>query len=107
MWKKGKLNSEKIWKIWKKSKLKCEMVWKIWRKCKLNSEKIWKMGKCTTTIVRKQRGENDVTSCDVTSGYMPDVTSGHLPSNDVISGDATSGYILKTNNPFVLGTSIL
>jgi hypothetical protein len=101
------LNSEKIWKIWKKSKLKCEMVWKIWRKSKLNSEKIWKMGKCTTTIVRKKRGENDVTSCDVTSGYMPDVTSGHLPSNDVISGDATSGYILKTNNPFVLGTSIL
>jgi hypothetical protein len=40
---------------------------------------------------------------------MPDVTSGHLPSNDVISGDATSGYILKTNNPFlfVLGTSML
>ena len=78
----------------------------------MNSEKIWKMGKCTTTIVRKKRGENDVTSCDVTScdvtsGYMPDVTSGHLPSNDVISGDATSGYILKTNNPFVLGTSIL
>jgi hypothetical protein len=46
----------------------------------------------------KKRGENDVTSCNVTSG--------HLPSNDVISGDATSGYILKTNNPFlfVLGT---
>jgi hypothetical protein len=98
---KSKLNSEKIWKIWKKCKLKCEIVWKIWRKSKLNSEKIWKMGKCTTTIVMKKRGENDVTSCNVTSG--------HLPSNDVISGDATSGYILKTNNPFlfVLGTSIL
>ena len=95
------MNSEKIWKIWKKSKLKCEMVWTILRKSKLNSEKIWKMRKCTTTIVRKKRGENDVTSCDVTSG--------HLPYNDVISGDATSGYILKTNNPFlfVLGTSML
>jgi hypothetical protein len=23
IWKKSKLNSEKIWKIWKKSKLKC------------------------------------------------------------------------------------
>jgi hypothetical protein len=93
IWKKSKLNSEKIWTMRKKSKLKCEMVWKIWRKSKLNSEKIWKMGKCTTTIVRKKRGENDV-------------TSGHLPSNDLISGDATSGYILKTKNPFlfVLGT---
>ena len=100
---------KKIWKIRKKSKLKCEMVWKILRRSKLNSEKIWKMGKCTTTMVRKKRGENDVTSCDVTSGHVPDVTSGHLPSNDVIFGDATSGYILKTNNPFlfVLGTSML
>ena len=44
---------------------------------------------------------------DATSRHVPEVTSGHLPSNDVISGDATSGYILKTNNPFVLGTSIL
>ena len=41
----------------------------------------------------KSAGENDVTSCDVTSG--------HETSNDVISGDATSGYILKTNNPGV------
>jgi hypothetical protein len=52
--------SEKIWKIWKKRKLKCEMVWKIWRKSKLNSEKIWKMRKCTTTIVRKKRGGNNL-----------------------------------------------
>ena len=44
---------------------------------------------------------------DATSRHVPEVTSGHLPSNDVISGDVTSGYILKTNNPFVLGTSIL
>jgi hypothetical protein len=42
-------------------------------------------GKCTATIVRKKRGENDV-------------TSGHETSNDVMSGDATSGYILKTSN---------
>jgi hypothetical protein len=27
--KKGKLNSEKIWKIWKKSKLNGERIWKI------------------------------------------------------------------------------
>jgi hypothetical protein len=53
------------------------------------------LGKYTTTIVRKKRGRNDVTSCDGTSGHVSDFTSGHLPSNDVISGDATSGYILK------------
>jgi hypothetical protein len=28
MWKKGRLNSEMIWKTWKKSKLKCEKIWK-------------------------------------------------------------------------------
>jgi hypothetical protein len=58
---------------------------------------------------KEKARENDVTSYDVTSGHVPDVTSGQLPANDVISGDATSGYILKTNNPFlfVLGTSIL
>jgi hypothetical protein len=84
---------------------------------------------CTTTIVRKKRGENDLTSCDVTSGY--DITSGHITDvtsgygvtsshvTDVTSGyDVTSGsteqqqqysqsnneepyYILKTNNPFL------
>jgi hypothetical protein len=76
---------------------------------------------CTTTIVRKKRGGNDVTSYDVTSGY--DITSDHV--TDVTSGygvtsghmiDVTSGsteqqysqtndeepyYILKTNNPFL------
>jgi hypothetical protein len=26
IWKKSKLNSEKIWKLWKKSKLKCEEI---------------------------------------------------------------------------------
>ena len=44
MCKKGKSNSEMIWKIekgiWKKSKLKCEMIWKLWNKSKLNSDKI-------------------------------------------------------------------
>jgi hypothetical protein len=58
---------------------------------------------------KEKARENDINSCDVASGHVPDVTSGHFPSNDVISGDATSGYILKTNNPFlfVLGTSML
>jgi hypothetical protein len=31
-----------IWKIWKKGKLNCEKIWTIWRKGKLNSEMIWK-----------------------------------------------------------------
>ena len=29
-----------IWKIWKKSKLNSEKIWKIQKKSKLNSEKI-------------------------------------------------------------------
>ncbi len=47
---------EMIWKIWKKAKLdsdkilkntaeNCEMIWKIWKKPKLNSEMIWKIQK--------------------------------------------------------------
>jgi hypothetical protein len=32
LWKKPKLNSEKIWKIQKKSKLNNEMIWKCGRK---------------------------------------------------------------------------
>ena len=32
MEKKGKFNSEMIWKIWKKSKLKSEKIRKIWKK---------------------------------------------------------------------------
>ena len=78
---------------------------------------------CTTTIVRKKRGENYVISCDVTFGHVTDVTSGYGVTcgnvTDVTSGyDITSGsteqqqrqysqsnddesyYILKTNNPF-------
>jgi hypothetical protein len=63
IWKKSKLNSEKIWTIWKKigkryekygrKQLKdkesteenCEQIWKIWKKGKLNSEMIWKIWK--------------------------------------------------------------
>jgi hypothetical protein len=41
--KKGKLNSEMIWKMRKKSKLKCEMIWKIWKKSKLECDMIWKI----------------------------------------------------------------
>jgi len=45
---------------------------------------------------KKKVRENDVTSCDATSGYdvtsghVTDVTSGHVTS-DVISGEVTSG----------------
>ena len=45
IWKKSKMNSEKIWNLWKKTKLKCEMIWKIWKKGKSKSEKIWKKQK--------------------------------------------------------------
>ena len=38
--KKGKLNSEKDKENTEKSRLKSEMIWKIWKKNKLNSEKI-------------------------------------------------------------------
>ena len=38
LWKKSKLNSEKIWKIQKKSKLNSEKIGKIWKKDQLNSE---------------------------------------------------------------------
>jgi hypothetical protein len=31
-----------IWKIWKKSRLNSEKIWKIWKKSKLNSEEIGK-----------------------------------------------------------------
>ena len=32
-----------IWKIWKKNKLNSEKIWKLWKKSQLNSEKIWKI----------------------------------------------------------------
>jgi hypothetical protein len=41
---------------------------------------------CTTTIVRTKHGKNYVTSCDVTSGHVTDVTSSHVTSGDVIIG---------------------
>ena len=34
-----------IWKIWKKSKLNSEKIWKLWKKSQLNSEKFWKIKK--------------------------------------------------------------
>jgi hypothetical protein len=43
---------------------------------------------CTTTIVRKGRGENDVTSCEFTSGC--DVTSGYGVTSGQVT-DVTSG----------------
>jgi hypothetical protein len=43
IWKKGKSNSDKIWKVWKKNKLNSEKIWKIWKKSQLNSEMIWKI----------------------------------------------------------------
>jgi hypothetical protein len=43
IWKKSKLDSEKIGKMRKKRRLNCEMLWKIWKKSKLNSEKIGKI----------------------------------------------------------------
>ena len=41
IWKKGKSNSEMIWKIWKKNKLNSKMIRKMWKKAKLNSDKTW------------------------------------------------------------------
>ena len=64
---------------------------------------------CTTTLVRKKRGGNDVTSgydvtsghvTDVTSGHMTDVTSGHVTSDHVISGDVISGDVTSGSTPF-------
>ena len=52
---KGKLNSEMIWKILKKSKLKSEKIRKIWKKCKSNSEKIWQLWKKGRYIVKRYR----------------------------------------------------
>ena len=33
------------WEIWKKSKLNSEKIWKIWKKSKLNSEKYGNYGR--------------------------------------------------------------
>ena len=61
IWKKSKLNSQKIgkiwkkcdkiWKVWMKNKLNSERIWKIWKKSQLNSEMIWKIQK---KIVKRQ-----------------------------------------------------
>ncbi len=42
IWKKAKLDSDKILKNTAEN---CEMIWKIWKKPKLNSEMIWKIQK--------------------------------------------------------------
>ena len=34
-----------LWEIWKKCKLNSEKIWKIWMNAKLNSEKIWRIQK--------------------------------------------------------------
>jgi hypothetical protein len=47
---KGKSNSEKMWK---KGKLNCEKIRKIWKKPKLNSEKIWTIWKKDKLIVKR------------------------------------------------------
>jgi hypothetical protein len=38
-------NCEMIWTIWKKVKLNNEKMRKIWNKAKLNSERIWEIQK--------------------------------------------------------------
>ena len=53
IWKKSKLNSEKIWKLWKKIKLNSEKIGKTQKKIKLNSEKIGKMKCFITSCTRK------------------------------------------------------
>ena len=63
---------------------------------------------CSTTIVRKKHGKNDVTSCDVTFGHVTDVTSGHATSGYVTSGhvnNVTSGHV--TSGDVIIGKSRL
>jgi hypothetical protein len=38
-------NCEMRGKVWKKCKLDSEKIWKIWKKSKLNSDKNWKIEK--------------------------------------------------------------
>ena len=40
IWSNSMSNSDKKWTIQKKGKLKCEMICTLWKKDKLNSEKI-------------------------------------------------------------------
>jgi hypothetical protein len=51
-------NCKMTWKIWKKSKLNSEKIGKIWKKIMLNGEMIWKIRKKSTdnagTFKRKQ-----------------------------------------------------
>ena len=51
---------------------------------------------CTTTIVRKKRGEKDFTSgYDFTAGHVTDFTSGHV--TDVTSGRVTFGVVISSD----------
>ncbi|NYT46520.1 MAG: hypothetical protein H0A75_01265 [Candidatus Methanofishera endochildressiae] len=55
---------------------------------------------CTTILVRKKRGENDVTSSyDVTSAHVTDVTSGYDVTSTHVT-DVTSGHITSGSTPF-------
>ena len=45
IWKKGMLNSDKIWTIWKKGKLNSEMKWKPWMRSKLKVKRYEKYGR--------------------------------------------------------------
>ena len=49
-----------IWKIWKKAKLNSEKIWKIQKKSKLNSEKIWKKSKLKCERYGKYAGRKVV-----------------------------------------------
>jgi hypothetical protein len=53
IWKTGKLNSEKIWKMWKKPKLNSEKTWKIQKKKKGKLKSEWK--DMANTIWKKGR----------------------------------------------------
>ena len=44
----------------KKSMLNCEMIWKIWKKGKLNSGKIWKIKRWQTFVRNVIIGINNV-----------------------------------------------
>jgi hypothetical protein len=42
-----------LWKLWKKSKLNSEKIWKVWKKSKLNGEMIGKYGRKVSWIMKR------------------------------------------------------
>ena len=42
-----------LWKLWKKSKLNSEKIWKVWKKSKLNGEMIGKYGMKVSWIMKR------------------------------------------------------